>query len=315
MEKGSDKFEQALKDLNEIVVRGGLAQDKTANDSFKTIQSLIGDIIRIGGQEDLPYELITKRINQIFEPQRRRLDNLTLMDCLAMLLQGSRPDEHGAVKIPPYPDLPHDPRMTKILFRKTMEKFFSCNEDERRKITRSDQEFIQLVKDVIISRSGFRNEIETFGAEIPTTVPKIKRGKELLWHPSGEPEPEISSNDRELFSKFAGLTHIVLQKVEELYPGLYAKLREYYSGAIMATNADNPAFNKLANAKDEKEFNAIAIPAIIDALVISFLVRKDLYMNIHKRKHIRKRLIETVLTATVLFKDTETCCFSEPGYR
>ena len=215
-----------------------------------------------------------------------------------MLLQGSRHDEHGAVKITSHPGLPHDPRMAKILFGKTMEKFFSCNEDERRKITRSDQEFIQIVKDVIISRSGFRNEIEAFGAEIPTTVPKIKRGKELLWHPSGEPEPEISSNDRELFSKFEGLTHIVLQKVEELYPGLYIRLREYHSEATMVTNTDNPAFDKLVNAKDENEFNAIAIPAMIDALVTSFLVRKDLYMNIHKRKRIRKRLIDAVLTAT-----------------
>jgi hypothetical protein len=94
------------------------------------------------------------------------------------------------------------------------------------------------------------------------------------------------------------LAHIVLQKVEELYPDLYIKLREYYSGTAITTNTDNPAFNKLVNAKDEKEFNTIAIPAIIDALVISFLVRKDLYMNIHKRKRIRKRLIDAALTIT-----------------
>lgn len=191
MKEGSDRFEQALKDLNEIVDRGGLAQDKTTNESFKTIQSLIGDIIRIGGQEDLPYELITERITQVLEPQRRRLDNLTLMDFLAMLLEGSRPDEYGAITITQQIDLPHDSEMAKILFRKTVEKFLSCSEDERRKITRSDPEFVQIVKDVIINRSGFRDEIEAFGVEIPLSVPRLKRGKELFWHPSGEPEPEV----------------------------------------------------------------------------------------------------------------------------
>jgi len=65
----------------------------------------------------------------------------------------------------------------------------------------------------------------------------------------------------------------------------------------MVTNVDNPIFNKLVNAKDENEFNAIAIPAMIDALVTSFLVRKDLYMNIHKRKRLRRRLIDAVMTA------------------
>src|ERR687892_2106527 len=209
MIKGPDRFEGALKDLKEILEREGLAQDKTTNDSFETMKSLVGSIMRIGGQEGLSHDFITDRINKVLEPQRQRLDNLTLMDCLAMLLQGTRPDEHGATTITQQADLPHDSRMAKILFRKTMEKFFSCNEDERRKIIRSDQEFIQMVKEVIISRSGFRNEIEAFGEEMPLTVPKLKRGKELFWHPSGEPEPEISPNDRQLFSKFEGLVQIV----------------------------------------------------------------------------------------------------------
>lgn len=90
--------------------------------------------------------------------------------------------------------------------------------------------------------------------------------------------------------KFEGLVRIVLQQVEELYPDLWLKLGEYYKGATVATNTNNPTYNKLVNAKDEKEFNAIAIPAIIDALVTSFLVRKDLYMNIHERKLIHRRL-------------------------
>jgi hypothetical protein len=67
----------------------------------------------------------------------------------------------------------------------------------------------------------------------------------------------------------------------------------------MITNTDNPAHYKLVHAKDEKEFNEIAVPAIIDALVISFLVSKDLYMNPQKRKRIRKRLIDAVLIATI----------------
>lgn len=44
----------------------------------------------------------------------------------------------------------------------------------------------------------------------------------------------------------------------------------------MATDRDNIEYNKLVNAKNDIELNAIAIPAIIDALVISFLVRRDL---------------------------------------
>lgn len=58
---------------------------------------------------------------------------------------------------------------------------------------------------------------------------------------------------------------------------LYLKLKEYYrGGAAMATDRDNIEYNKLVNAKNDIELNAIAIPAIIDALVISFLVRRDL---------------------------------------
>jgi hypothetical protein len=298
MEIGSDRFEQGLKDLKEILSRGGMAQDTTTNDSFETMRSLVNSITRIGWQEGLSYDFIIDRINKVLEPQRQRMDNLTLMDCLSMLLQGSKSDEHGAIKITRCTDLPHDSEMAKILFKKTIEKFLSCSEDERRKITRSDPEFVQIVKDVIITRSGFKDEIEAFGTEIPLSVPRLKRGKELFRHTSGEPEPEISPKNREMAVKFEGLARIVLQKVEELYPDLNIKLREYHSGAAITTNTDNPAFNKLVNAKDEKEFNAIAIPAIIDALVVTFLIRKDLYMNIHKRKHIRKRLIDAVLTAT-----------------
>jgi hypothetical protein len=297
MEKGSDRFEESLKDLKEILVKGGLAQDKTTNDSFETMKSLVGNITRIGVQEGLSYDFIIDKINKVLEPQRQRMDNLTLMDCLSILLGGSRPDEHGAIKITQHTDLPHDSVMAKILFKKTIEKYLSCSEDERRKITRSDPEFEQIVKDVIITRSGFKDEIEAFGTEIPLSVPRLKRGKELFWHPSGEPEPEISPKNREMFVKFEGLTRMVLHKVEELYPDLYIKLREYHNGAIMVTNVDNPIFNKLVNAKDENEFNAIAIPAMIDALVTSFLVRKDFYMNIHKRKRLRRRLIDAVITA------------------
>ena len=79
-----------------------------------------------------------------------------------MLLQGYSPDENGAISITQHTDLPHDSEMAKILFNKTMEKFLSCSEEERRKITRSDPEFVQIVKDVIISRSGFRDELGAF---------------------------------------------------------------------------------------------------------------------------------------------------------
>ena len=300
MIKGSDRFEEALNDLKEIVGRGGLTQDKTTNDSFETMKYLVDNIVRIGRDEGLSYDIISDRIDKVLEPQRQRLDNLTLMDYLVMLLKGSSPDENGAISITQHADLPHDSEMAKVLFNKTMEKFFSCSEAERRKITRSDPEFVQLVKDVITSRSGFKNELEAFGTEIPLSVPRLKRGKELFWHPSGELEAEISSENRELSVKFESLTGKVLQKVEKIYPDLYIKLREYYDDEVtMITNTDNPAHYKLVHAKDEKEFNEIAVPAIIDALVISFLVSKDLYMNPQKRKRIRKRLIDAVLIATI----------------
>ena len=45
----------------------------------------------------------------------------------------------------------------------------------------------------------------------------------------------------------------------------------------MVINTGNPAYYKLVHAKDEKEFNEIAVPAIIDALVNSFLVSKNIF--------------------------------------
>jgi hypothetical protein len=82
MIKGSDRFEEALNDLKEIVGRGGLTQDKTTNDSFETMKYLVDNIVRIGRDEGLSYDIISDRIDKVLEPQRQRLDNLTLMDCL-----------------------------------------------------------------------------------------------------------------------------------------------------------------------------------------------------------------------------------------
>lgn len=52
----------------------------------------------------------------------------------------------------------------------------------------------------------------------------------------------------------------------------------------------------------KKEHNSIAVPIIVDAIVISLLVSKDLCINAHKRKDIRKRLIDAVLTINSISK-------------
>ena len=55
MEKGPNRFEKALKGLNEIVSMRGSVQDTTKNNSFRTMRSLVENITNADLRDaDLP---------------------------------------------------------------------------------------------------------------------------------------------------------------------------------------------------------------------------------------------------------------------
>jgi hypothetical protein len=180
-----------------------------------------------------------------------------------------------------------------------MTKFNSCTEVERRKITRSDAEFMYLMGYVIVRRCGFKNLEEAFEIdESRINIPRIKRGNELMWSAKGDPEPEVSDEDQIFNSKINELARIIIDKLYELYPDLYAKLKDKYHGTL-SFNADHKEYinklHELVNGDNEKEFRAFAAPQLIDGLVIHFLVTKEFFVNAHKRNSVRRNLIEAVL--------------------
>ena len=48
----SDRFKQALQDLKEVVQNGGLAQDSTAEQHFRTIRAFMAKVMEVGVYQD-----------------------------------------------------------------------------------------------------------------------------------------------------------------------------------------------------------------------------------------------------------------------
>lgn len=138
-------------------------------------------------------------------------DNLTLPQILGVVL---RDDIR----------LPHSQTIAQIFYEKTVEKFLACTERERRDITRSDPEFMAIIRDAIIQRCGFKNEQEAYEKEIEIPkIPRIKRGNEYIWSPLGDPQKPEAQEMQEINKKLDCLTTFVLKKFREFYPHDYAK--------------------------------------------------------------------------------------------
>ena len=123
-------------------------------------------------------------------------------------------------------DFPHDTRFAYTVVDSKREKYEACTEREKREITRSDIEFIYIIMSAVALRCGFKNIKDCFDIDESTlNIPKIPRGKELFWSELGDPDPEVSEEDKMLHSKIEELVSEIVNAFHDLYPEMYSKIR------------------------------------------------------------------------------------------
>jgi len=299
----TERFQRALKDFKDLMARGGLAQDTTVKGNFETINVMMANITRIGQEDGMTKKEIVDALHECYTRPKSpaEMENVTLYDALGLILYDLKPDKQGVVDNEQIPtDFPHDKEFAARLVVIIHQKFMACTEEERRTITRSDTEFVYLISNAVAMRCGFKDMEDAFGMKASSLdIPKIKRGKELFWTPLGDPDPQEETVDETLKIKTHDLIEEIIANFNELYPGLYAKLKDNYSGSRMVLNTSHAdeadEMHRLAQGSDLREFKAYAAPYLVDALVMSFLVEKKYYINNRKRRNIRKTLIESVL--------------------
>jgi hypothetical protein len=190
--------------------------------------------------------------------------NMTLHDALGMII----PDDAR---------FPKDQRIAKLLFLAIMAKFNSCTEAEKRDTTRSDAEFMLIMKETIMKRCGFKNEIDAYGEDwenvikIPE-IPIIKRGNELIWSPVADPEEHPAESDPELddvMKKLKGLGSMVCEILAEYYPTEYSKtfaIMRY--GKCVLNTSHTELIKQLRNTRNlPLEFMKVAVPLQVNAAV------------------------------------------------
>jgi hypothetical protein len=302
MTKTTERFQRELKDLKEVMTRGGLAQDTTMREKLQTEQAMITKVVRIGKEDGMTKDEVKAALRECYtKPVVSELENLTLYDALHSILYDLDPDKQGAIDDKQITaDFPQDKELAGHLLVIIYEKYQACTEEERRSITRSDAEFYYIVGTAIALRCGFKDIQDAFGIDTSRLdIPKIKRSKELFWSALGDPDPIISPRDQAFRSKMHELMGEIIANFSELYPDLYAKIKDNYINSRVVLNISHKdevdILYRLSEKSDLREFKSFAIPPLVDAVVMSFLIQKKFYMNNHKRKSIRKTLIESVL--------------------
>jgi hypothetical protein len=265
----TERFERALKDLKDLLARGKLAQDTTMKKVLETEQAMMREVCRIGIDDGMSKDEIKSILCECYVKSAAQavkdLDNLTLHDELYSLLYGLTPDKQGRIDNEQITaDFPHDKEFASLLLVKIQEKFDACTEEERRKITRSDAEFIYLVGTAIALRCGFKDIREAFGIdESKLQIPKKRRGKELFWSAIGDPDPILSPEDQAFNSKMHELIREIVIKFRELYPELHAKIKDHYTtGSLVLNTSHNDkvdTLHRLSEKSDLKEFKSFAV--------------------------------------------------------
>ena len=162
-------------------------------------------------------------------------------------------------------DFPHSREFASCILVNIMEKFDACTEKERRKITRSDAEFAYIVGSAIALRCGFNNIEEAFDIVVSKlNIPKMKRGKERFWNEIGDPDPEMTPEDEVFHSKMNELINEIVIKFSELYPRLYANIKDHYTAGKLVLNTSykdkTDTMHRLSKKPDLKEFRSFAVP-------------------------------------------------------
>lgn len=101
-----------------------------------------------------------------------------------------------------------------------------------------------------------------------------QKSDELIWSAKGDPEPEQTEEENKVAKRFNSLMTLILRKFAESYPSLYDP-SIYNSKTIELNTSHKEVFSALSNAaarEDDKTFSDIALPTLLDVLVMQPLV-------------------------------------------
>jgi hypothetical protein len=144
----SSRFLRALNNYREISI-AGFAQDPTFDKMQETNTALIAEIFSIGLEDGLSEDLIRGRIldvsNEVLSACKYEdMDLCSMLDAIKGVAKVKLPDNKNA----------------QILFDLIMKKYAECTEKEKRVIARSDEEFLEMVKERITTTAGVKLEDE-----------------------------------------------------------------------------------------------------------------------------------------------------------
>ena len=325
-QKVSERFKRALQDLKEVAQSGGLVQDDTPKKRFDTVLALVGKIMKIGIQEGkLSEDEVRSHIRTVLEPVAAQADEIekqqTIFDMISIILRHLKARKineksheqsfefHDLEQLKSNPVFPHDKTMNNLMYNTIWNKYFECTEQQRRSITRSDEEFCMMIRSTITVLSGFgNNEQEAFGNILNLEIPRMPRGNELLWDPRGDPMPKTPEGFDEVNERLDYLLGITFTELHKLYPQIHKKIMEYFEmieqkgqPATMVLNTSDQKIKTLPSLyyrckeiDDFTEFDDLMLPLIIDATIIQRLTEKDSFVNRNKRESIRKDLLAKI---------------------
>jgi len=144
----SSRFLRALNNYREISI-AGFGQDPTFDKMQETNTALIAEIYGIGLEDGLSEDLIRGKIldisNEVLSACKYEdMDLCSMLDAIKGVAKGKLPDNKNA----------------QILFDLIMKKYAECTEKEKRVIARSDEEFLEMVKERITTNAGVKLEDE-----------------------------------------------------------------------------------------------------------------------------------------------------------
>lgn len=144
----SSRFLRVLNNYREISI-AGFAQDPTFDKMQETNTALIAEIYSIGLEDGLSEDLIRSKLldisNEVLSACKYEdMDLCSMLDAIKGIAKGKLPDNKNA----------------QILFDLIMKKYAECTEKEKRVIARSDEEFLEMVKERITTNAGVKLEDE-----------------------------------------------------------------------------------------------------------------------------------------------------------
>jgi hypothetical protein len=132
----SARFLHALNHYREMSITG-FAQDNAFDKMQETNTALIAEIYAIGLEDGLSEDLIRSKISVISNEvlsacKYEDMDLYSMLDAIKGVTKGK---------------LPENKKAAQILFDLILKKYAECTENEKRVIARSDEEFLEMIKE------------------------------------------------------------------------------------------------------------------------------------------------------------------------